>query len=584
MGPRSRFDFFTALLRRMPGTRRTQIVAAGAVAVALVIAAVTMTGAASLGLRTAAAPTPNATTPTPFPKVATACPADKCPQPGPPTGDADLDHIWYGAIPPDQRGPVLVFVHGISGIALDWWSATPYSGTNDMYVDAYASGYRTAFVTLNTNGQRAPGNSMWINGQTLAKQLAYIANYYGVPKVDLVTHSKGGVDAQTAIVYYGASQYVNEVFTLSAPNLGSPLAELVCTSPTNPISATCTMTPAYMAVYRQLTDPKAIKQGITYHQAGGTDPGPLGSMLWAAGVFLKLGGYTNDGFVPISSSLGLTYEPQFFIRQYDHDSIRLGHNSFPWIRSWLQGGTTLTPVAAQPAAQPATASQPAPGQAALLPVNQSGTVIRTGALNGPTTVTIPVDAGTAGVNFAVLTSDQAVTAALADANGQDQPLSSQVVSGDEAFAGNWYQSFEATSPAAGQWKLNLSGPAGATYQVIASFASPLDVRLDGVPFPSAVPGQTFTPQVTAVDAGGSVLTTNVTYRITSIAHGVPTPLSPVDQSGAVQLPSQPDLVTIRFTVTGQTSSGSPFERSFARTLPVLSDPKQLVGLGSAPGS
>jgi PGAP1-like protein len=583
MGPRSRFDFILAFLRRAPGTRRAQVWAAAALSVALLVAVVTMSGATSLGLRTAAAVTPNAATTSPLPSGPTACPAGKCPQQGPPTGDPATDNIWYGAIPAgSETKPVLVFLHGISGIASDWWSGGSLSGTNDMYLLAYTAGYRTAFVTINTNGQRGPGNTMWINGPIFAKQVAFIAQYYEVPKVDVVTHSKGGVDAQTAIVFDGADQYVKEVFTLSSPNTGSPVADIACdTTPPSPLAAVCTMTPGYMAAYRQLTDPTSMTQGITYHQAGGTYIGPAPSLLWAAGLFMNLGGLTNDGFVPISSSLALTYEPQLFIRQYDHDSIRIGHNAFPWISAWLSGGTMLAPVVPQSALQPAAVAGGLKATAQQVPPFVQGTqILRNGKLAGPTMVTLPVEAGTVGVHFAVLTSDQSTNVALVNPNGQDQQLTSQVASNADVFGGSWYRSFQASSPAAGQWKISLSGPAGATYQVIASFASPLQVSLTGIPFPTAAPGQSLTPQATATDAGGSAHITNVTYRMTSVAHGAQTPLSSVDQSGAVQLPSQPDLLTIRFTVTGKTSNGSPFERSFARTLPVLSDPKQLVGLGS----
>ena len=40
------------------------------------------------------------------------------PEPQPSTGVAWLDHIYYGAVPPDSDGnAVLMFIHGMGGIA-----------------------------------------------------------------------------------------------------------------------------------------------------------------------------------------------------------------------------------------------------------------------------------------------------------------------------------------------------------------------------------------------------------------------------------------------------------------------------------
>jgi hypothetical protein len=71
---------------------------------------------------------------------------------------------------------------------------------------------------------------MWRNGSVLRKQLESICKHFNVPKVNLICHSKGGIDAQAAIVHYGANQYVARVFTLSTPHWGSPLADLAYAS------------------------------------------------------------------------------------------------------------------------------------------------------------------------------------------------------------------------------------------------------------------------------------------------------------------------------------------------------------------
>ncbi|HRX04103.1 MAG TPA: hypothetical protein P5148_13230, partial [Anaerolineae bacterium] len=59
-----------------------------------------------------------------FSGAAFAAPPD--PQPLPATGNCYRDNIFYGAVPPGgQNSPVLVFVHGYSGLAIDWWLRMP---------------------------------------------------------------------------------------------------------------------------------------------------------------------------------------------------------------------------------------------------------------------------------------------------------------------------------------------------------------------------------------------------------------------------------------------------------------------------
>src|SRR5689334_10331425 len=129
--------------------------------------------------------------------------------------------IYYGALPPGGGGsrPVLVFVQGLHSQANMWWT-----NGNDMYSDAYYAGYRTAFVDLIDAG--GGGGSIWANGQMLAGKLATIAAHYGVPSVNVVAHSKGGLDTNAAIVHYGAAPKVQTLFQLASPNWGSQLADL----------------------------------------------------------------------------------------------------------------------------------------------------------------------------------------------------------------------------------------------------------------------------------------------------------------------------------------------------------------------
>ena len=195
------------------------------------------------------------------------------PQPLPPTGIGWLDNIYYGAVPPQSdQAPVLVFVHGLGRTAKDWWTASGEYGVNDMYAAAYQAGYRTAFVTLDFPENEPPHN-MWDNGETLSRQLKAITGYYGVDQVDIVGHSKGGIDAQAAIVYYGAWQQVRSVFTLGTPHQGAELADLLYSDWADWLAellggrndATLSMTTDYMQSFRALTDPRPEDDAVKYY-------------------------------------------------------------------------------------------------------------------------------------------------------------------------------------------------------------------------------------------------------------------------------------------------------------------------------
>lgn len=263
------------------------------------------------------------------------------PQQLPPTGVPWRDQIYYGATPPGSESlPVMIFVHGFGGAATDWWRNTKFHGTNDMYASAYNAGYRTAFVTLNPDGERVPIRSMWINGFILSRQIAAVANHYGVSQVDIVAHSKGGVDAQTAVAYFGAAPLVRNIFTLSSPNWGSELADLSETTIGQFLLRLLGLddvgiqyvTTSYMQAYRALTDARAQDDGVNYYWAGGTDWGPQSSPLWFSGRYLNNNFGPNDGLVTVASAeMPGDNSTQLFVEPFNHDNIHMGSTSFPYI-------------------------------------------------------------------------------------------------------------------------------------------------------------------------------------------------------------------------------------------------------------
>jgi pimeloyl-ACP methyl ester carboxylesterase len=273
-------------------------------------------------------------------------------------------NIYYGSIPPGADSkPVLVFVHGLGGVAADWWAESfyPKGDTNDMYAYAYSRGYRTAFVNVNESGERSPGNDMWVNGRTLARQIEAIARRYGVDKVDVVAHSKGGIDILAAIVggedFQGVAHRIRNVFTLSTPHQGSELAdfatgrgksllEQIPDLPFDIDGAMNVLTTTSMAEFRDHVRSTIQNQPIRYFTAAGNDWGlkagqatGLGGSSVSSG-FLRISGSVlqgmagdNDGLVSVNSSklTGLPCASVLFVQPLHHFNMMLGRNSFPWI-------------------------------------------------------------------------------------------------------------------------------------------------------------------------------------------------------------------------------------------------------------
>lgn len=291
------------------------------------------------------------------PQVALAAPT---PVPVPIPQDCAEANIFYGAVPPGgENAPVLVFVHGYGGQAIDWWFFNFGSGFNDMYDLAYSAGYRTAFVTDNLTGEaancevlRRPVISVFDAGDVLKRQLEYITDHYDVDQVSIVAHSKGGVDSQVAIVFNGAASMVNNLFTLSSPHQGEILADLVWSASDIPglgdlldffgkDEGLRTLRVNNMEVYRLYADEQAVNEQISYYSAGGTGWQGSGGITEIGGFILQLLGYDNDGVVTVDSTY-LPYALPFFVADYNHNEMYQGSNVFHYIQDVLTAAPLTT--------------------------------------------------------------------------------------------------------------------------------------------------------------------------------------------------------------------------------------------------
>ena len=488
------------------------------------------------------------------------------PQPDP----AWIKSICYGAVPPENPdGPVLVFVHGYGGVADNWWTITSYDELNDMYAMAYQDGYRTAFVSLGGADGSETG-SMWDNGELLNWQLGVIARYYGVDSLDVVAHSKGGVDAQAAVAHYGGWLLVRHVFTLGSPHQGCELADLLYSDWAGWLArllglqdeATYTLQTGYMQLFRALTDPRVAAQDVIYYRAAGTDTGPQFSGLWLSGLYLSLFG-PNDGAVTVAST-ELPEAHTLFIQPYHHLNIFLGHTALPWIDAALNGDNPnrhrlyLPLVRANGTPEPPSRPQ---------------VIMRGGWLSGTVTETLPIESGAFKVTFDLMVPSDTVTATLTAPDAQPRLLEVVPPNGDWIFGRVWHLVYTEDNPVAGEWVFTISSPEESAYLLVAMIESPLEVVLRGWLDGTMRPGDLLSLEAQASHPAGQPLVRRIEGRVTRVLPGRPpaAPMLLVADGSTVpaRLPPHEGIYAVSATVTGETPDGTPFERSFVRSLAVV---------------
>jgi hypothetical protein len=256
-------------------------------------------------------------------------------------GNEETPGEWYAGDAPTQPvadAPVLLFVPGLNNVAQIFWE------DNDMYETAFNAGYQTAFIQMHDAGGASA--DMWDNGELLAEKIEEVSVHFDDAPITVVAYSKGGVDTQTALTYYGAWKYVDNVITLSSPHHGSELADLAYSAWAGWLAdligaqgeGTYAMQTANMENFRTQIDQEPLAYYNDYYTFGGTDWGPLFSSNWLGGTYLSQFG-SNDGVVTTESSK-LPGGQEIAIGDWNHTSIRTGE-MFPEFEAYLMSGQTF---------------------------------------------------------------------------------------------------------------------------------------------------------------------------------------------------------------------------------------------------
>ncbi|HDR8184335.1 TPA: hypothetical protein QC116_003781 [Bacillus thuringiensis] len=249
----------------------------------------------------------------------------------------------------DENKPPILFVQGRNGNADSWYGKTVYHDINDMYDYALKAGYQTVFIQLYDAAGKGSA-SQWDNGKLLAQKLEEIYNHFG-KKVNIVAHSKGGIDTQAALVGYGANRFVGNVITLATPHHGSNLADLsyswwagwLASILGQKDDGTYSLQMGEMAKFRSTIDNNPAAKLNRYYTATGTSWGPVFSALSMGGFYLSSYG-SNDGLVN-EWSAKLPYGTHLFTdSRFDHDNIRKGSAVFSRIEPYLRTANVAVPA------------------------------------------------------------------------------------------------------------------------------------------------------------------------------------------------------------------------------------------------
>jgi pimeloyl-ACP methyl ester carboxylesterase len=483
--------------------------------------------------------------------------------------------IYVGATPPnvDYSKPVLVFIHGYNSSADTWWTETTYHGVNDMYQYAYNNGYRTAFVNV------APDLSMWYNGSLFNSQIDVIRNYFGVSKVTVIAHSKGGVDANAASVHYGASSKISRIITLSSPHWGTPLADMAFSSWTwwlaalfgQTNEATYVLQTGYMNYYRSITPTDTIP----YYTFSGYKCGPVFSAMWYGCMAIS---GEDDGVVPVWSTRipGGTHIKEGY---WDHDEIKMGSRTWSYFFPYIQTASAGTQAVALQGALLAAAPGRQPdvgfgGTSGSDSAPAGNLILRGGATGTAAAPDFPVESGVRSATFSFIASGPGYTATLTGPDGTTYTVAAtDRVPGDQVFAGAYTGAVTVTAPAAGRWSVTGAAPGQTGWLMVGSLDSDLQVNLD-------------TDAAVATPGARKALAVGITGRTPAsvkaeaavskagekpFAHVAFTPAASGKQQAMVTVPQGNAIHNVTVTVTGTLPDGTAFERtavsSFAAVAP-----------------
>ncbi|HDR3658631.1 TPA: hypothetical protein QCO67_005186 [Bacillus cereus] len=480
---------------------------------------------------------------------------------------------WFVGATPAQVDPTkspIVFVQGKNGKAKDWYGETYYHGKNTMYDLAYDAGYQTAFVQL-YDAAGTGSVSPWTNGQLLALKLQAISQHFG-KKVNIIAHSKGGIDTQAALVQYGAHRFVDKVITLGSPHYGTHLADLsyswwagwLASLLGQQDEGTYALQTGEMARFRSIIDTNPVTKSNQYYTIAGTSWGPTFSALSMGGLYLSPYG-NNDGLVSEWSTT-LPYGAHLFSDvTLDHDSIRTGSAVFsriePYLRTKKMGpawSTSAAPSTNEPYTELGTTENQTVLGGELIPHQENRAVFSVDTLT-PGTVSI-------------LTASKQVEIQLISPSGKVYNKQDAVVTtGDDTFfKGAFIHTFQIKGMEVGDWKIRMNTEEKDAYLAMVQYQQeapfhlkiPAKMKVNQAKLhiqssdKSPVEAEDVSMTVRIVDQTGTLISQSDSLQ-QGDTNTLSTTLQHIEQSGVYNL---------TIDIKGKNKAGHPYTRTMIRSM------------------
>lgn len=472
-------------------------------------------------------------------------------------GNNETPGEWYiGDTPPNlvSHAPILLFVPGLNNTAQVFWE------DNNMYQTAHDAGYQTTFIQLHDAGGASA--SMWDNGALLAEKIREISNHFGGKPITVIAYSKGGVDTQTALTYYGAWQYVDNVITLSSPHHGSQLADLAYSSGAGWLAdllgaqgdGTYSMQMGEMANFRSQVESQPRAYYNDYYTLGGTGWGSVFSSTWFGGMYLNQFG-SNDGVVTTASSK-LPRGTQIAISDWNHTSIRTGV-TFSVFDDYISDQNLYR-------------KRILTNQLRNDAISKNDTALNQWVQGGPlsaekeTEVALSVEDHVKEITLNLMTTKKLENLTFISPTGEEvkaQVNTSKVEEG--IFIGALHHGVTLEAPMEGEWKIVMNTNENDAYLLQASFDSPS--LLTTGHNSKLVTNSQLPYELKADQSNVAEKSLMATYHITQSnnpdnKYSV-TVKNAHDLSRALTFPKKGEVYNITIDIEGRTKDGAPFKRT-----------------------
>lgn len=456
-------------------------------------------------------------------------------------------NFWVGDITStNSRGPVVLFVHGYSSDHNTW------TGGNYAVRDACNNGYRVAAVDLAGSG------SIWDNAVDLKGKIQAITKYYGVSKVNIMAHSKGGLDTQTALVHYGAYPYIDTYIAFGSPFGGTDLADHACAwygwALWQCNDATWSMRTSYMSYVRSITDGRNENKQVRAYVARGT------KCDWYNPACAMISG-ADDGVVPAWSVWANASATRISDRSdLRHGEVHQTQRYGSWLFSYL-GKTTAELEQAGLETMAFEADGPK--------FARSNYALRGGAFGNEVVETMTVEGGLQAVSFSMVSTIPAEVKVVSP-SGKVYQASAHASEPGAVLQGTIYAA-RVEQPEAGQWQLLATPKArgvkgGGGYMLYAFYEGGLTVQLDRDLMQVYQSGSVLDLPLTV--NGGQVQQARLYANLhdrgqirVATTHGTL-------QGRSMRLPRDAGSYTLDLVVTGISADGTPFERTLVTSLAV----------------